>query len=334
MAQSKKASDIHISVGAPILFRCGKDLIPSTGGNVTLELCERLITDLLNEDQLKAFHNDGDFDLLLIDNNEARYRVNVSMCNQSPGLVIRVLAASVPSVDALQLPPVVHKLANMTKGLVLVTGSTSQGKTTTMSAIINEINEKQRRHIVTIEDPIEILHRNKKSLIRQREVGRDTDSFYRGLRSALRQDPDIIAIGEMRDYETIRIALIAAETGVLVLSTLHIISIDKLVERMLSYAPMDDQSHFRYLLADALQGVIHQELVPTVDGGKRVATEVMVVTDAIRNIIRSRDSFHLRNALHTGSKHGMVTMRQSVDNLLETGVITPEAAQNILANYV
>ena len=202
-----------------------------------------------------------------------------------------------------------------------------------MSGIINEINVHQRRHIITIEDPIENLHINKMSVIRQREVGRDTRSFYTGLRAALRQDPDVIAIGEMRDYETIKIALTASETGVLVLSTLHVISIDKVMERLLSYAPAEDQGHLRFLLAGALQGMIHQELIPAINGAKRVACEVLLATDAVKNVIRTRDSFMLRNIIHTGGRHGMISMKQSVAALVDEGAITPEMAQSIVVNY-
>jgi len=215
----------------------------------------------------------------------------------------------------------------------LITGSTSQGKTTTMSGIIDEVNTHHRRHIVTIEDPIEYVHPNKQSIVRQREVGKDTRTFSAGLRAALRQDPDVIAIGEMRDYETIKIALTAAETGVLVLSTLHIISIDKIIERLLSYAPEGGDGHIRELLANSLIGVVHQELLPTVDGGKRVACEVLVVTDAVRNVLRSRGMFHLRNLITTGGRFGMQSMKQSVDAMLDEGVITEEMHESVMKNY-
>jgi len=332
LAKAKEATDIHVCPGAPILFRIGRDLIPSTAGKVSPELSERMALSILSPAQAEQFRKQMDYDLMVAD-AEGRYRVNVSLNDQVVGLVIRILPERPRSIDELGLPPVVKDLAKRTKGLVLITGSTSQGKSSTMSGIIDEINTNQRRNIVTIEDPIESVHVNKMSIVRQREVGRDTKSFYTGLRAALRQDPDVIAIGEMRDYETIRIALIAADTGVLVLSTLHIISIDKLIERLLSYAPADDQNHLRYMLAAALQGVIHQELLPAVDGGKRVACEVMIATDAVKNVLRNRDSFLLRNIIHMGGKHGMINMRQSVNGLLEAGQITPEVADSVLANY-
>ena len=215
----------------------------------------------------------------------------------------------------------------------MITGSTSQGKTTTMAAIIDEINSTCKKHIITIEDPIEYVHTNKKGIVRQREVARDTQSFYSGLRAALRQDPDVIAIGEMRDYETIKIALAAAETGVLVLSTLHVISIDKIIERLLSYAPATDEGQLRFLLAESLQGMIHQELMPTVNGEQRAACEVLVVTNAARNVIRRKGGFFLRSIIETGKKYGMITMTESVNILLEAGIISEGAAKSVLINY-
>ena len=331
-AKTQKATDIHICAGAPILLRIGKDLIPSTSGALTPEICERMAMEILNSAQADQFRSMLDYDLMISD-GEGRYRVNVSINDQAIGIVIRILPEDVASLDELHLPDIIKTLATQTKGLVLITGSTSQGKTSTMSGIIHEINVNQRRNIVTIEDPIESAHVNIKSIVRQREVGRDTKTFYSGLRAALRQDPDVIAIGEMRDYETIKIALTAAETGVLVLSTLHIISIDKLIERLLSYSPSEDKGHLRFLLAGAIQGVIHQELLPAQEEGKRVACEVLIATDAARNIIRRRDSFMLRNIMHTGSQHGMITMRQSVNELLDKGLISAEVAENVLVNY-
>lgn len=332
LAKSKKATDVHICAGAPILFRVGKDLIPSTTGTVSPELSERMAFEMLTPAQIEYFRSNLDYDFMASD-GEGRYRVNISLNDGMVGVVIRILPEEAKSIDELHLPPIVKTMAGYTKGLVLITGSTSQGKSSTMSGIINEINTHQRRHIITIEDPIETVHTNKMSIVRQREIGRDTQSFYNGLRAALRQDPDVIAIGEMRDYETIKIALIAAETGVLVLSTLHVLSVDKMIERLLSYAPADDQGHLRFMFAAALQGVIHQELLPAVDGGKRVGCEVLMATDAVKNVIRTRDGFMLRNIVHTGGRHGMVTMGQSVSELLNQKLITTEVAKSVLVNY-
>jgi len=331
-ARAKEASDVHIIAGAPALFRIGKDLVPATQTMLTPEVTRRLAFELLSDNQQEMFRQRLDFDLMAAD-EAGRYRVNISYNDGAVGAVIRILPELPRTLEELHMPPVVHYLTSQTKGMVLITGSTSQGKTTTMSAMINEINTNHRKHIVTIEDPIETVHLNKKSIVRQREVGRDTQTFASGLRAALRQDPDVIAIGEMRDYETIRIALTAAETGVLVLSTLHVISIDKVIERLLSYAPVEDEGHVRYLLAGALQGIIHQELLPCISGGKRVALEVLMATDAAKNVLRNRGVYFLRNIIATGGRFGMIPMGQSVEALLAEGAITPEVASAVMVNY-
>jgi len=331
-AKAQQATDVHICAGAPILFRVGGDLVPITKEKLTAEQSREISLGLLTEDQIAEFEKNLDYDLMLADEG-GRYRINIGYFDGKVGATIRVLPTTVKTIEQLLLPDIVKKLARCRKGLVLITGSTSQGKTTTMAAMIDEINTTSKKHIITIEDPIEYVHTNKAGVVRQREVGTDTKSFYAGLRAALRQDPDVIAIGEMRDYETIKIALSAAETGVLVLSTLHVISIDKIMERLLSYAPATDGSQLRFLLAESLQGMIHQELIPTVDGGQRVACEVLVVTGAAKNIIRRKGGFFLRSVIETGKKHGMITMTSSVEALLKQKLISEGVAKSILANY-
>ena len=331
-AKTQQATDIHICAGAPILFRVGGKLIPITKEKLTAEQSREISLELLTEDQKIQFEKKLDYDLMLADET-GRYRINVGYFNGEVGATIRILPTRPKTIKELSLPDIVKDLTHRTKGLVLITGSTSQGKTTTMASMIDEINTTCEKHIVTIEDPIEYVHTNKVGVVRQREVGRDTQTFYSGLRAALRQDPDVISIGEMRDYETIKIALAAAETGVLVLSTLHVISIDKIIERLLSYAPATDEGQLRFLLAESLQGMIHQELIPTVNGEQRVACEVLVVTSAAKNIIRRKGGFFLRTVIETGKKHGMITMSESVNDLLETGIISEGVAKSILANY-
>ena len=331
-ARSRNAADIHIFADAPIMLRIGRELIAATKEPLTDQQSRELSIAMLTDNQRLQLEEQKDLDFMASD-HQGRYRVNVGYFDDSVGAVIRILPDKPNSCAELFLPEVVADCTRMTKGLILITGSTSQGKTTTLASMIDRINTHQRRHVVTIEDPIEYLHTNKKSIVRQRAVGRDTESFYTGLRAALRQDPDVIAIGEMRDYETIKIALTAAETGVLVMSTIHIISIDKMIERLLSYGPPQEEMHLRYLLADCLQAVIHQELMPTVSGGKRVACEILVATDAARNVIRRRGTFLLRNIITSGKKYNMVTMSESVGNLLEEGLITEDAANSVLVNY-
>jgi len=331
-AKAQQATDIHICAGAPILFRVGGELVPITKEKLTSEQSKEMSLELLTEDQKIKFEKNLDYDLMLVDKS-GRYRINIGYFDGRVGATIRILPTIPKTIEELHLPDIVKDLAGRRKGLVLITGSTSQGKTTTMAAMIDEINTTCKKHIVTIEDPIEYVHTNKAGVVRQREVGRDTQTFYTGLRAALRQDPDVIAIGEMRDYETIKIALAAAETGVMVLSTLHVISIDKIMERVLSYAPGTDEGQLRFLLAESLQGMIHQELIPTVDGGQRVACEVLVVTSAAKNVIRRKGGFFLRSIIETGKKHGMITMVESVNTLVKQKLIDEGVAKSILVNY-
>lgn len=332
-ARKRRATDIHIAAGSPLVFRIDDELQAISKETLDKQKCKDIAHSLMTAEQIATFENRRDLDVMFIDEDRSRYRVNLSYSDGRVGVVIRLLAREPwPLVD-LHLPEVVNKLAMANKGLILITGSTSQGKTTTMASLIDTINHQQRRHIITIEDPIEYVHESDKSIIRQREVGRDTESFGTALRAALRQDPDVIAIGEMRDLETIQIALTAAETGVLVMSTLHIISIDKILERMLSYAPPEGDGHLRYLLADTLVAVIHQELLPTTDGGKRVASEILVVTDAARNIVRKRGMFHLRNIISTGQRFGMRSMKVSLDELLDSGQISEALYFRVLEDY-
>jgi len=331
-AKTLKATDIHICAGAPVLFRIGGDLIPGTKEDLSAEQSREISLELLTEEQKMQFEKNLDYDFMLAD-EDARYRINIGYFNGEVGSIIRILPTEPKTTEELFLPDIVKDLAHRTKGLVLITGSTSQGKTTTMASMINEINDTCKKHIITIEDPIEYVHTNKTGIVRQREVGKDTQSFYTGLRAALRQDPDVIAIGEMRDYETIKIALTAAETGVLVLSTLHVISIDKIIERLISYAPGSEEGQLRFLLAESLQGMIHQELIPTVNEQQRAACEVLVVTSAARNIIRRKGGFFLRSVIETGKKQGMITMTESVNALLDAHIISEGAAKSVLANY-
>ena len=331
-AVKEGATDIHICAGSSVLFRIGRKLRSVTEEKLTPQMSKDLSYEFLTDEQRIAFEEQLDYDLMLTCNG-ARFRINVGYFNGSVGTIVRVLSDEPMSLEEIGLPDVVKSLAKRQKGLVLITGSTSQGKTTTMAAMIDNINKTSRKHIVTIEDPIEYVHRNKNSIVRQREVGTDTQSFCSGLRAALRQDPDVIAIGEMRDYETIKIALTASETGILVLSTLHVISIDKIIERLISYAPDDGENRLRFLLAEALQGVIHQELLPLKKGGQQVAPEIMVTTNAAKNIIRRKGGYHLQTVMSTGKKFGMCTMTESVTDLLDKKLITEDVAKSVLINY-
>lgn len=331
-AVDQHATDIHICAGAQVQFRIGGKLVPVMEESLSPEKSRQICYEMLTSEQIETFESNLDFDLMLAYNG-SRFRINVGHFNGAIGATIRVLSGLPATPDELFLPDIVKTLAEKEKGLVLITGSTNQGKTTTMSAMIEHVNMTQKKHIVTIEDPIEYIHTNKKGIVRQREVGRDTKTFASGLRAALRQDPDVIAIGEMRDYETIKIALTAAETGILVLSTLHVISIDKMIERIISYAPDEGESTVRYLLAETLQGVIHQELLPLVAGGQRVACEIMTSTSGAKNILRRKDGLHLRTVIDTGKKFGMCRMVESVEKLLAENLISVQTAKRVLASY-
>ncbi|MBI4421125.1 MAG: PilT/PilU family type 4a pilus ATPase [Gemmatimonadetes bacterium] len=332
-ARAAKASDVHIMAGTPIYLRVDGALKPLSEEVLSASTARHLSCALLNERQVATLDEQLDFDFMCADSDQHRYRINVGYSNGSVGAVIRLLPSAPLPLEDLKLPRIVEEMTRRGKGLILVTGSTSQGKTTTMASIVDAINRHSRKHIVTIEDPIEYLHTNKKSLVRQREVGRDTRSFEAGLRAALRQDPDVLVIGEMRDYDTIEIALRAAETGVLVLSTLHIISVEKMMDRLLAYAAPDQAGSIRTMTAEVLQCVIHQELLPTVDGGKRIACEVLVGTRAVRNMLRTGSDLHLRSAILSGRESGMVTMQASLEQLRAQKLITDGVRQDVLQNY-
>jgi len=333
LARQRRAADVHIVAGSPVLFRVKGELQPVTREVLDPKMARDLAYAMLTPEKIQHFEQHLDYDFMLSDAERNRYRVNIAYNDGTVGAVVRLLASEPMTLEQIRVPPIVKQMTHARKGLILITGATSEGKTTTMAAMIDEINRTQRKHIITIEDPIEYVHHNKQSVVRQREIGKDTKSFERGLRAALRQDPDLIAIGEMRDYETIKIALTAAETGVLVISTIHVISIDKIIERFLAYAPDGSDGHMRSLLSEALLGVIHQELLTTVDGGKRLAVEILVTTDAVRNVMRNRGTFHLRNVITTGQRFGMRSMKQSLDELLDEGVISESVHNRVIENY-
>lgn len=333
LAERKGATDIHLAPGKPLFFRLNGELVPVTSSRLSAEGVRRLSFAVLTEQQVQRVELNRDADFIWSRPGSGRCRINLSFFQGEVGAIIRLLPRHPLPLERLGLPTSVHQFMRSRKGLILITGSTSQGKTTTMASLIDSVNQHHRKNIITIEDPIEYVHTYKHSNICQRQVGRDTKSFSRGLRAALRQDPDIIAIGEMRDFETIKIALTAAATGVLVLSTIHIISIDKMIERLLSYAPDGGDGHIRSLFAEALVGIVHQELLPTQTGGKCVACEVLTATDAVRNLIRNRGTYHLRTIITTGSKHGMQTMKSSLVTLREEGKISSQTYRTIAVNY-
>jgi twitching motility protein PilT len=329
----KQATDIHMVNSLPVMLRVAGELIPANDVILNSKSIRTICYSFLSDEEIISFEKNLDLDIIKTFGKN-RFRINLSFSKGAIGAVIRILNyAPIPLKD-LKLPVIVTKMCYRDKGLILLTGSTSQGKTTTLSAMIDSINENRNKHIITIEDPIEYVHENKKSIIRQREIGRDTQSFEKGLKAALRQDPDVIVIGEMRDYDSIRIALTAAETGVLVLSTLHALSVDKIIERLLSYVPPDQENQVRMMLSEALLCVIHQELLPSNDGGKRVASEILVNSQAVRYTLRRKETYFLKSFIQTGQvEYGMRTMKKSLDELLESQAITQEIYDEVELNY-
>ncbi|MGD9019118.1 MAG: type IV pilus twitching motility protein PilT [Desulfuromonadales bacterium] len=331
-----EASDIHLKVGLPPIYRIDGTLRPlPKAPRVSPEQTEQITEDIMNDLQRERFEKAGEVDLAYGIPGLGRFRVNAFTQRGSVSLVFRAIPFDIKGLEDLLLPPVIKKMAMASRGLILVTGATGSGKSTTLAAIIDYINANRKSHIVTIEDPIEFLHRDKKSIINQREVGSDTEGFQTALKSALRQDPDVILVGEMRDHETIETALTAAETGHLVLSTLHTIDATETINRIISVFPPYQQRQMRIQLAAVLRGVISMRLVPRLDGKGRVpAVEVMVASARIRQMIDDKDlTKQIPDAIQQGyESYGMQTFDQSLMSLLKHKLITFEEALRQCSN--
>lgn len=323
----RKASDLHITVGVPPVLRINGYLEKLEGEPFTPGQTEEIVKDLLTSEQLKKLEQNGDIDLSYSVTGLGRFRINVYKQRGSYSLAIRSVALRIPTIEELGLPPILKDLALKARGLILVTGPTGSGKSTTLAAMVDWINSKRTCHILTLEDPIEYLHKHNKSIVNQREIGHDAASYASALRAALREDPDVILVGEMRDLETIQIAITAAETGHLVLSTLHTIGAVKTIDRIIDVFPPHQQQQIKIQLSNVLEGIISQQLIPKKDNsGRVVATEVMIATPAIRNLIREGKTFQIQSAVQIGSKFGMMTMDMSILHLLKRGVISLEDA--------
>lgn len=328
-ALEMKASDLHITSSLPPIYRVNGALIPLEGAEpLTPEDTESLISQLLLRESFKkrlAEKGEADFSYVITGIN--RFRVNVFRQRQTLAAAIRVLMPEPPTIDQLGLPEVLKNLALKPRGLILVTGPTGSGKSTTLAAMVKHINSSNKCHILTIEDPIEYLHEHQNSVINQREVGDDTLNFANALRSALREDPDVILVGEMRDLETITTALTAAETGHLVLSTLHTSTAAQTIDRTIDVFPPHQQQQIRIQLAAVLQGILCQQLLPRLDGSGRIAAvEVMVANDAIRNIIREGKTHQIDTVIQTGIKASMTPMDFDLANLVKRKIIAMEEA--------
>jgi twitching motility protein PilT len=323
----KKASDLHLTENTPPILRIDGRLILTDLPKLAREDTKRLIYSVLTNEQKEIFEKNWELDLSVAMHGMDRFRVNVHIQRGSVEAAFRRIPLIIPRMEDLGLPAIVSDLAKKPNGLVLVTGPTGVGKTTTMAAMIDLINTERQDMIVSIEDPIEFLHLNKKSIIKQREVFADTKSFAEALRHALRQDPDVIFVGEMRDLETISTALTAAETGHLVLATLHTPDAPQTVERIIDVFPPFQQQQVKLQLADCLQGVVSQLLLPRVSGvGRVVSTEIMIGTPAIRNLIREQEIEQMPTLIQTGHQYGMRTMDKSLKELYKAGVISYEVA--------
>ncbi|HEY8909721.1 MAG TPA: type IV pilus twitching motility protein PilT [Desulfosporosinus sp.] len=331
LAGDQMASDIHLTVESPPVLRIDGSLVQLKMEKLIKADLETFAHSLMNEQQAKRFAEFGELDISYSLPGVGRYRVNAFRQRGSIGVVIRLIPFIIPSPESLGLPPVSIELAKLNKGLVLVTGPTGSGKSTTLASLVDYINRTRACHIVTIEDPIEYLHRHKLSLVNQREVGNDTQSFTNALRAVLRQDPDVILVGEMRDLETIATAVTAAETGHLVFSTLHTNDATQSVDRMIDVFPPYQQQQIRVQLAAVLQGIMSQQLFPRADRKGRVAAiEVMLATPAVRNLIREGKTHQLPTVIQTNAKLGMQTMDKAIMDLVQKGLITYEVAQEKL----
>lgn len=325
----KKASDLHIQVGLPPMLRVDGALTPVTGADILdEEAVEALIFAILDEDQKQILLKDKEFDFSFAYGDLGRFRVNAFHERGNMAAALRLIPNEILTIEQLGLPSTINKFADFPRGLVLVTGPTGSGKSTTLAAMIHKINHEKPAHIITIEDPIEYTHKSQKSVIVQREVHYDTYSFSAALRSALREDPDVVLIGEMRDLETIASAITIAETGHLVFATLHTNSAAQSIDRMIDVFPPHQQPQIRAQLANILMAIVSQRLIPTIGGGRTAAAEILVATPAVRNIIREGKAHQLEAVIQTGAEYGMQSMDKTLVSLVHAGTISYDEARN------
>jgi len=325
----KKASDLHLQVGLPPMLRIDGSLIGVSGADILdEEAVEALVFAILDEDQKQILLKDKEFDFSFAFGDLGRFRVNAFHERGNMAAALRLIPNEILTIEQLGLPQIVNKFADYPRGLVLVTGPTGSGKSTTLAALVHKINTEKAAHIITIEDPIEFTHKSLKSVVVQREVHYDTYSFSAALRSALREDPDVVLIGEMRDLETIASAITIAETGHLVFATLHTNSASQSIDRMIDVFPPHQQPQIRAQLANMLQAIVSQRLIPAIGGGRTAAAEILVATPAVRNIIREGKSHQLEAVIQTGAEFGMQSMDKQLVSLIHNGTITYDEARN------
>lgn len=328
------ASDLHITTGIPPVLRVYGRMIRVGSDKVLPDDIAKCIKQILNEDQLESLHKRGECDSSISISGKSRFRVNVFRQRGTYAIAMRNIDSSILSIEQLGLPEKIRDFTKKNNGIVLVTGPTGSGKSTTLAALIDIINHDRDSHILTLEDPIEFLHKHNKSIVNQREIGMDTNSYHSGLRAALREDPDVILIGEMRDYESIAIALTAAETGHLVFSTLHTVGAAKTIDRIIDVFPPSQQQQIRIQLSMTLLGVVSQQLIPRLDGkGREVAVELMFANPAIRNLIRESKTPQINNAIITSGNIGMITMDNSLIKLYKNQKISYDDLCSYCVDY-
>lgn len=327
-----KASDLHLSAGLSPMLRVDGDMRQIDVPPLSNKEVEKLIYDIMNDYQRKTFESELEVDFSFEIKDLARFRVNVFNQNRGKAAVFRTIPSDVMSLEDLAAPEIFKTISDHTRGLVLVTGPTGSGKSTTLAAMVDYLNKTYPAHLISIEDPIEFVHQPQKCLINQREVHRDTRSFNAALRSALREDPDYILVGELRDLETIRLALTAAETGHLVFATVHTTSAAKTIDRVVDVFPGEEKDLVRTMLSESLQAVISQTLLKKEGGGRVAAHEILIGTPAIRNLIREDKIAQMYSAIQTGQNSGMQTLDQCLTKLLQQGLITREEAQRAAAH--
>ena len=328
-SHKNKASDLHLSSGLPPMIRVDGDIKRINLPTLDAETVLKMIYDIMNDNQRKIYEDNLEVDFSFEIPNVARFRVNVFSQDRGPAAVFRTIPSVVLSLEDLDAPQVFKEICMKPRGLVLVTGPTGSGKSTTLAAMVDYINDKMRAHILTVEDPIEFVHQSKKCLINQRELHENTHSFENALRSALREDPDVILVGELRDLETIRLAMTAAETGHLVLGTLHTTSAPKTIDRIVDVFPGEEKSMVRSMLSESIQAVIAQTLIKRVGGGRVAAHEIMIGTSAIRNLIREDKIAQMYSMIQTGQAVGMQTLDQCLEHLVRDRLITAGDARHL-----
>ena len=328
----REASDLHVTSGSAPYLRVHGEMVKLNYKDLTPEVCQALLFEILSPTQRESFLETWDLDCSYSLKGVGRFRVNVFRQRQGVGAVFRRIPESIKTIQELGLPPNITDLLDVSEGLILVTGPTGSGKSTTLAALIDTINKGRRAHIITIEDPIEFVHYTKNSLINQREVSSHTKSFHQALRAALREDPDVVLVGEMRDLETISLAMTAAETGHLVLATLHTNSATKTVDRIIDAFPEAQQAQIRIMLSESLRGIVAQSLVPRADGNGRVAVvEVLVNIPAVANLIREGKTFQIHSSMQTGQVHGMITFESAMNDLVRKGIVSREEGHSFLS---